>query len=208
MVAAGRLRAAVADRVPAEPGGGLAGADGLLAAMVAHDVETDPVSGAKPHPHRDHRPGSAGPRRGIPPQCEAAARRGDEHGELARRKRNRRPPSAAAAPAESGAGSPVAVGRPAAACSPPPASSSAAGSVSGSSITSRSVMFAAGVAAGGGIRDAAGRCGRRRGKASPAGSAGPGRSGPGGGCNSGDQRRGCQRGDGSSNSGHQVSLPL
>ena len=46
VAAAGRLRAAVADRVAAEPGGALAGADGLLAAIVAQDVETDPGSGA------------------------------------------------------------------------------------------------------------------------------------------------------------------
>lgn len=43
---AGKLRAAVAPRVGAEPDGALARADALLAAIVAQDVETDPDSGA------------------------------------------------------------------------------------------------------------------------------------------------------------------
>ena len=46
VTAAGKLRAAVAPRVAAEPDGALARADALLAAIVAQDVETDPVSGA------------------------------------------------------------------------------------------------------------------------------------------------------------------
>lgn len=45
VAAAGKLRAAVADRVAAEPDGALGKADAVLAAIVAQDVETDPDSG-------------------------------------------------------------------------------------------------------------------------------------------------------------------
>lgn len=46
VTAAGKLRAAVAPRVEAEPDSALARADALLAAIVAQDVENDPDSGA------------------------------------------------------------------------------------------------------------------------------------------------------------------
>lgn len=46
VTAAGKLRTALAGRVSAEPDGPLARADGLLAAIVDQDVETDPETGA------------------------------------------------------------------------------------------------------------------------------------------------------------------
>lgn len=46
VTAAGKLRAALADRVATAPDGPLSRADALLAAIVAQDVETDPDTGA------------------------------------------------------------------------------------------------------------------------------------------------------------------
>jgi hypothetical protein len=52
VAAAGRLRAALAARVAADPDSALGQADALLAAIVAQDVETDPDSGA-PRPRQE-----------------------------------------------------------------------------------------------------------------------------------------------------------